>query len=88
MFLYGRDQCKKEIKPIDLSSIQFVSTQLSRLIYIYTHYINLRKQSDIDTLNQLIQYNEILKSGRYDMLINDTSVIHVDIDAEDIDSCT
>ena len=87
--MYGRDPCKKEIKPIDVSSIQFMTTQLSKLVYIYKNYIRLTKQEDIDTLNQIMQYYEILRSGRYDLLINDTSVIHDDVGKplEEIDLC-
>lgn len=88
MMLYGRGMSNKEIQPIDLSSIQFLTQQLERVIKLYEDYVLLR-DIDKDNINELKQYLDILESKRYDMLVADVSLIHDDVNNpyEEIDEC-
>lgn len=70
---------KKEIKPIDRSELIFFTQQLRNFIEFYEKFIFIKDSSTISKLDLLKQYASILTSERYDMLINDTSIIHNDI---------
>jgi hypothetical protein len=70
---------KKEIKPIERSDLIYFTKRLRNFIEFYEKYILVKDAYTSERLMKLKQYLEVLSLERYDMLINDTSIIHDDI---------
>ena len=77
MIMYSKP--KKEIRPIDRSDLIDFTKRLRNFIEFYEKYILVKDSETINSLMKLKQYLELLSLERYDMLINDTSIIHDDI---------
>ena len=77
MFMYTKP--KKEIKPIERSDLIDFTKRLRNFIEFYEKYILVKDVYTSERLMKLKQYLEVLSLERYDMLINDTSIIHDDI---------
>lgn len=74
---------KKEIRPIDRSDLIYFTNRLRNFIQFYEKFILIMDEETIQKLNKLKQYLEILSSERYDLLINDTSIIYNDVPSVD-----
>lgn len=76
MFIYGEK--RKEIKPIDRSDLVYLSQQLRKFIIYYEKYIYKNKEDD-EIISKLKKYSDLLTMERYDLLLNDTSIIFDDL---------
>ena len=69
---------------VSMSSIRFLTEQLGVFIAIYEKKILIQSEEDRLKLEQLKTIHQLLKSGRFDMLISNPSyVIDFNVDSDE-----
>ena len=78
---------KKEIRPLDRSDLIYFTERLRNFIKFYEKFILITDTDTINKLSKLKQYLEVLSLERYDLLINDTSIIYDDVSDPNQSGC-
>jgi hypothetical protein len=73
MYIYG--YFNNDIPKVSLGSIHFLTSQLEEFISLYEKKILITEQEDRDRLDQLKKILSILKSERYDLLMNNPGYV-------------
>lgn len=86
MYIFDDTPKHPDNQKIKRSDIQYMTQQLHKFIHIYESKVAIETDEVHDKINQLKQILSIMELERYDLLLNDPSIIEndcVDLDVLD-----